>query len=1438
MPSKNMVRLGGAYVEITADNGKLVNALKDSESRIQTFVNEFAKTGAAFSALGLGVAAPIKKTVDTFAEFEKQMLITQAVTKATDAQLARLTKQAKDLGATTSWTASQVAEGMVALGRMGFSNREIQGTISSVMDLGRALDTDVNQAAKELGAVMRQFQADSSEAGHYADALATATNGAAIEMDELLESMKYVGTAGNALGADVETVLALTMALRNAGVSASQAGTQLRSMFVSLQAPKNLQLFADKFGVEIYDANGRLKSFIDILVEAQKRAGALGDQLLLVARQMFGKLQAPGFLALLQSPDLERFRDMLYQCDGAAESFRKGMESGMFGSLKRSLSYVEATSIALGGSLKPTITEVEDVVKDLTDVARGFIEENKPLINLIAKTALEFGSLGATMLVGSGIMKGLAGTSRMATSGFVALAAAWRKAGAQANGLDKEIASVEVAAESLAKAAPGETLAASLNTAATAAKEATFAVEGLVNAEAKLGQTFTVAGSRTPERRIDASQFSPAGGALVAPASVSAAIDARAQTAQANAEARNATNEAIKQARRDATITATAAYNAETAAIHESRMSSMTSGASFTYSTQSFLDAEQRAAEHAYRADLNKPLSSNYGYSPHGNVVAKAKGATFGGTTMTLGAAAAGGRFGKTDASFFIPQTSIPNSYGFSVAGKQSQSFGTVSSGVSKIASSLNIFQKAAKQSAASYDDLLEKFAESDAAFMKAHKQWVEYNPSRWNLAGRAKSSSYYKEMENELNRVISEFERIYGTKAQYNARGNTFSSRSGAGSSFDFTGSTENINATARATENAANVTYTLNDAASKTAESEKKMGEAGQVAGKKVAAGSKAGAFGMQALQFATNAAVGALKFLGGMAVTMLAWQAVAAIFEKIAASAHKAAEDMKAAREANVNSVEQAAERNDDLSEGIREADATIDKFISGAGSDKKLNNVEAKRLERLYDKLKEAGYITDAEVVKDEESGSGFRVVSAGAAATMKARARERALDQYEKAMNSARIDLSSIDPALVKNNPLMKEATFGVAVEVAKKYQPLADALNSLTAGQRRDILGGAGVESLDKELKRIDETARRNATVIDQNGMIESFDEKFYNTSRTQERLMLFIDRIANAERAGSISEESKEQLKRLFFSPTDGITSAVSQFAGADWLEQMAKLKGMILPEKVINEIREDIDALEKDAEENRDKPYSSPSDASKAEADAASVVADVKSKYAELDAMMVKAEDRNKTPSQRALDALDAKWKEIQEGIGLDKEGKVDLSNLGEEDLKEYYKKEKGYLEAREELQKQINEELEKEKKQREREAEERARENSEKVNEGLNADMKDFIGAIFSGNGKKADELGAGIDAQLRNFEGTDVDLSKFYEESVATIKDALEKTKTTLASVGTFNALEFADFGRDVELDIQKEQLNMLRSANAGLQNIYAWMQTDDKYKEYM
>ena len=441
--TKQNVRLGGAYVEITADSSRLYSALKDAEGQVKSFVNEFATIGAGMAGIGAAIAVPFKRAADTYAEFERQMLITQAVTKATNQQIAALTTQAKQLGATTSWTATQVAQGMVALGRMGFDKTEIENSISSVMDLGRALDVDVNVAAKELGSVMRQFGAGSHEATRYADVLAEATNGAAIEMSDLMETMKYVGAAGRALGADVETVLALVMALRNAGATASQAGTQLRTMFLKIQNPKSVNIFKKEFGVDIYDANGRLKSFLDIMVEAQERASVMGDRLGVVAKQLFGTLQSPGFLTLMQTKGLEEFRDRLYEASGSAENFREKMESGVFGAIKLSESAIEAVGLQLGQTIAPSVKRVTRMIQNASEVVRGFIRDNATLVNKVAMAGVKFLTLGGSMLAASGILKGFSAISRSGLNIVSSFAGAWAKASAQIDAYRRSLAEVQ-----------------------------------------------------------------------------------------------------------------------------------------------------------------------------------------------------------------------------------------------------------------------------------------------------------------------------------------------------------------------------------------------------------------------------------------------------------------------------------------------------------------------------------------------------------------------------------------------------------------------------------------------------------------------------------------------------------------------------------------------------------------------------------------------------------------------------------------------------------------------------------------------------------------------------------------------------------------------------------------------------------------------------------
>lgn len=501
MANKNMVRLGGAYVEITADNSKLVDYVKDSEDKLKNFASEFQHSAASMTAFGAAISVPMKKAVDYFGEFEKQMLITRAVTQSSERQMARLTNQAKELGATTSWTARQVAEGMTALGRMGFSNKEIERTITSVMDLGRALDVDVATSAKELGSVMRQFGADSSQAGHYADVLAKSTNSAAMEMSDLLDTMKYVGSVGNAINMDVESVLALVAALRNAGATASQAGTQLRSIFLKFQTPKNVQIFADKFGVDIKDANGRLKSFIDIVVEAQHRARALGDDMSSVARKMFGTLQAPGYINLLQATGLEEFRDELYNCDGAAEEFRKAMEGGVFGSVKLSESAIEAITNDLGQSLAPVVSEVRDIIIDMSATVRQFIEDHKPLVSLLARTGLAFGTVGSILLSVVGVFKISSTFMHLLSAGATKIATTWRATSAEAKRLKKETAALNAEMAKLKANEPNASIAAPFEAISAAAEAAAISVGNL---NAQLEQT---AGSVISAGRVSKALF-------------------------------------------------------------------------------------------------------------------------------------------------------------------------------------------------------------------------------------------------------------------------------------------------------------------------------------------------------------------------------------------------------------------------------------------------------------------------------------------------------------------------------------------------------------------------------------------------------------------------------------------------------------------------------------------------------------------------------------------------------------------------------------------------------------------------------------------------------------------------------------------------------------------------------------------------------------------
>ena len=179
MSLSGTIRAGAAYVEVTAQTSKLQRGLATAQAQLQNFGRSCTAIGRDMLMLSGAFAVPMAMAVKGFADFDDQMRLVRAVTKSTKAEFESLTQVAAQLGRETSFTAKQVADGMVSLGRMGFSPKEIEQAIQPTLDLARATGTDLGEAANIAANSMRIFGIEASRMSDVADILTATANGSA-----------------------------------------------------------------------------------------------------------------------------------------------------------------------------------------------------------------------------------------------------------------------------------------------------------------------------------------------------------------------------------------------------------------------------------------------------------------------------------------------------------------------------------------------------------------------------------------------------------------------------------------------------------------------------------------------------------------------------------------------------------------------------------------------------------------------------------------------------------------------------------------------------------------------------------------------------------------------------------------------------------------------------------------------------------------------------------------------------------------------------------------------------------------------------------------------------------------------------------------------------------------------------------------------------------
>gem|GEM_PF-213682 len=411
MAATQGIRAGRAFVELFADDSRLVRGLRAAERRIKAFGTSVRRMGMKLAAISAAALAPLAVSARTFAGFEQQMARVRALTGANAKDFQRLGDAAKKLGETTVFSASQAAEAMSFFALAGFEVEQILGAIGPALNLAAAGQIEIAQAADIAAKIMAGMGLTADELGQSVDVLTKAMTTANTDLGQLGDAMKFVGPVAKSAGRGLEEIVAAIQLLSNAGIQGEMAGTTLRGVLLTLTSPsKEAAEQLKALGVRVLDAQGNVRGLASIIDDMNKGMQGLGGgQKLEIIGRIFDARQAAGFAELLaQGGDrLRQFTDSLGDSQGVAKKIAGIQLDTLTGDVTILTSALEGLGIAIGEALGDVLRRMTQTITRAVGMIAQWAKENREVVTTVAKiTAAVLASAVALIFLGA-IISGL-----------------------------------------------------------------------------------------------------------------------------------------------------------------------------------------------------------------------------------------------------------------------------------------------------------------------------------------------------------------------------------------------------------------------------------------------------------------------------------------------------------------------------------------------------------------------------------------------------------------------------------------------------------------------------------------------------------------------------------------------------------------------------------------------------------------------------------------------------------------------------------------------------------------------------------------------------------------------------------------------------------------------------------------------------------------------
>lgn len=384
---------------------KFGNEVKESADATKSQNEALEALAAALAASGIKagidkITEALEACVDASTEFEHGMSGVGAIANASAEEMDLLTDKAKQIGATTVFTAGQASEALQYMALAGWSAEEMLQGVDGVINLAAASGENLATVSDIVTDALTAFGLKAEDSGHFVDVLAKTAASSNTTVTMLGEAFKYAAPLAGAMGYSVEDVAVAMGLMANQGIKGSQAGTAMRTMFTKLAG--DITLTSDAFGkvtISSANADGSMKPLsesLDILrfyfnqmTEAEKLANA---------EAVAGKYAMSGLTAIMNSTqsDFDSLTRTISDCTGAASKMADVRMDNLQGQVTLMESAFDALKISVGDDLNPALRDLAKEGTDALTWAGNFIDEHEKIVPVVAAVAA-----GLTSLTGS-----------------------------------------------------------------------------------------------------------------------------------------------------------------------------------------------------------------------------------------------------------------------------------------------------------------------------------------------------------------------------------------------------------------------------------------------------------------------------------------------------------------------------------------------------------------------------------------------------------------------------------------------------------------------------------------------------------------------------------------------------------------------------------------------------------------------------------------------------------------------------------------------------------------------------------------------------------------------------------------------------------------------------------------------------------------------------